>query len=396
MSEHGNSPIVQQRADPILWVGFMLLFLFVWMLGSNIVEGLTGSDVSAEIIQPLPTAYATPIAALGAVTPTVISAEPTTTPTNTPSPQPTDSEESQPTHTVTPSPTGTATETPEPTNTATAVPTSTNTPRFIPSGAITDPVAAQATATPLPPTPTATTAWPTPIVKAGFSARVPILMYHYLSSPPYDADKYRVDLSVLPSEFDKQLRYLKENGYTTISLNDLSLALAGRGELPEKPIILTFDDGYRDNYENAFPILKAHGMKATFFIITDLQDIGHPAYMTWEMVEEMAAAGMHIEIHTKSHPNLEERSDAYMEEEVGVAQEIIAFHTGVVPYFLTYPGGTYDDKTVEQVEALGLWGALTTSHGYTHTFEDRYEMKRVRIRNTTDIGFFADWIEGKE
>ena len=393
MSQHGESQMVRPAADPILWVGVMLLFLFVWMLGSNIVEGLTGEGDLAEVVQPLPTAYATPIAALGAVTPTLISAEPTTIPTDTPSPQPTLTEDPQPTNTVPPS--STATEPPEPTNTATAAPTSTITPRFIPSGAITDPVAAQATPTPLPPTPTPTTAWPTPVVRAGFSARVPILMYHYLSSPPFDADKYRVDLSVLPSEFDKQLRYLKENGYTTISLNDLALALAGRLELPEKPIILTFDDGYRDNYENAFPILKAHEMKATFFIITDLQDIEHPAYMTWAMVEEMAAAGMNIEIHTKSHPNLQDRSDAYMEEEVGVAQEIIAFHTGVVPYFLTYPGGTYDEKTVEQVEALGLWGALTTSHGYTHTFEDRYEMKRVRIRNTTDIDFFADWIEGK-
>ncbi len=137
-------------------------------------------------------------------------------------------------------------------------------------------------------------------------------------------------------------------------------------------------------------------MVGTFFVITDLPDIEHPDYMSWPMIEEMAAAGMHIEIHTKSHRNMAERDEEFLVEEIAGSQEIIAFHTGTLPRFIAYPGGTYDDTTIEVVRDLDLWGALTTKHGYTHDYQDRYELRRVRIRNSTTVTFFSEWIEGDE
>lgn len=94
-------------------------------------------------------------------------------------------------------------------------------------------------------------------------------MYHYVSTPPDDADIYRRDLSTEPEMFRQQMAYLAENGFTPIDFYDLSLAIVNKSTLPDKPVILTFDDGYLDNYQNAFPVLQEYGFTGTFFIITD-------------------------------------------------------------------------------------------------------------------------------
>ncbi|MFQ5342508.1 MAG: polysaccharide deacetylase family protein, partial [Anaerolineae bacterium] len=135
-------------------------------------------------------------------------------------------------------------------------------------------------------------------------ANVPILMYHYISVPPLGADKIRVGLSVPPANFEAHLQYLKDNGYHSISLHQLLLNLTRGEPLPERPIILTFDDGYRDNYENAFPLLQKYGFTATFFLITNFIDEGRPAYVTWEQVKQLAQAGNEIGAHTRDHPDL--------------------------------------------------------------------------------------------
>ena len=113
---------------------------------------------------------------------------------------------------------------------------------------------------------------PTPFGVYSWTLKVPILMYHYISQPPADADIYRVDLSVTPDNFRQQLAWLRDNGYTAIDYDDLSTAIVGMAELPEKPVLLTFDDGYLDNYTQAFPILQRHGLNATFYVTTNCID----------------------------------------------------------------------------------------------------------------------------
>ena len=374
MSEHGEPLPNRTIADPIALVGVVLLLLFVAMIGRSVFTAIVGdsemavvADSASAEIQSLPSKTIQPLADFI---------------------RPTD----------TPYPTATPTQTPTITPTATAIPTATPTdpPIILPTAQLeeTQPTA-EPTPTLIPPTPTQTpTPLPTPQTPDGQAVRVPILMYHYVSSPPADADKYRLDLSVKPSELINQLTYLRDNGYTIVSLYDVARARAGVAQLPEKPIVLTFDDGHLDNYTNAFPVLKSFGVTATFFIITDLADIEHPDYMNWAMIEEMAAAGMDFEIHTKSHRSLRDRNDDFLREEIFGAQEILAFHTGKLPRFLAYPGGAYDETAINFARNLDLWGALTTEHGYTHSLDNRYVMPRVRIRNTTTVEWFAKWIEG--
>ena len=101
---------------------------------------------------------------------------------------------------------------------------------------------------------------------------------------------------------------LQAEGYTTISLYQLLAHLTQGVPLPEKPVVITFDDGYRDTYENAFPLLRAHGMTATFFVITDFIDEQRPLYLSWDMAREMLAAGMSIESHSRNHFTLKGRT----------------------------------------------------------------------------------------
>jgi peptidoglycan/xylan/chitin deacetylase (PgdA/CDA1 family) len=234
---------------------------------------------------------------------------------------------------------------------------------------------------------------PTPMGVYSWTLKVPILMYHYISKPPEDADEYRTDLSVTPDQFREQLSYLKDNGYTTIDLYDLSQAIVSQIELPEKPIILTFDDGYLDNYENAFPVLQEFGYEGTFFVVTEFIDKQREGYMTWAMVEEMARSGMRMESHSRTHPDLRGISRERLIWEILGSQETLAAHIGYIPRYFCHPGGWYDEATIQMLQELNFWGATTTQNGSWHGFDDRFEWRRVRIRNTTSLDEFARLVD---
>ena len=135
--------------------------------------------------------------------------------------------------------------------------------------------------------------------------RIPILMYHSISD-----DDPNNNLLVPPNMFEEQMAWLEANEFTAMSLDE-ALEAMETGKVPKRPVVITFDDGYSDNYTSAFPSLKNHGLKATFFVITDGVDNGY--YMSSDMLKEMQAAGMSIENHTANHLELDKlsREDAY-------------------------------------------------------------------------------------
>lgn len=218
-------------------------------------------------------------------------------------------------------------------------------------------------------------------------------MYHYISIPPEGADQYREDLSVTPGAFKQQMTYLRDQGYQAIDFYDLSRAIVNKQELPQKPIIITLDDGYRDNYENAFPVLKELGLVATFFLATDFIDSGHPEYLTWAMVEEMAAEGMRFEPHSKNHPDLRDQERDFVIYQLLGSRETLEAYLGYTPRYFAYPSGRYDEQVLEVIAELDFWGAVTTAGGVWHGYNDRYEWTRVRIRNSTSLTEFIDLIE---
>ena len=134
----------------------------------------------------------------------------------------------------------------------------------------------------------------------GTGRAVPVLNYHQIN----DID--RNVLTVTAEQFEAQMRYLFEEGYQAITPDEMLDAWENGAPLPERPVVITFDDGYADNYRNAFPVLRRYGMKATIFLITDYVSL-YPKYLTWEQVQDMQQSGMvNFGSHTLSHMTLTE------------------------------------------------------------------------------------------
>jgi peptidoglycan/xylan/chitin deacetylase (PgdA/CDA1 family) len=300
------------------------------------------------------TAY-TPIPAYEGLAPSTETPLPSLTPLPSPSPEPTLTPTSEPMPTAAAPPTEVA---PDPT--ALAEPTLEPTPLPTP----------EPTATPRP--------LPTPdgVIR---TVQVPILMYHYISAPPPDAGAVRRDLSISPAQFEAHLRYLQDQGYTTVSLEEVVMALQVGQPLPDRPIVLTFDDGYRDHYDHAFPLLQQYGMTGTFFLITSVIDQGHAGYVTWDQVIEMDAAGMSMQPHGYTHDDLKGRSRDYLIWQMLGSKEAIEARTGKPVRFFCYPAGRYDAQGINVLRELDYWAAVTTHFGAEHRSDDLFELKRLRI-----------------
>lgn len=201
--------------------------------------------------------------------------------------------------------------------------------------------------------------------------RIPILMYHSIS----DEDPNN-NLLVPPAMFEEQMAWLEENNFTSMSMDEV-LESMETGKVPKRPVVITFDDGYSDNYTSAFPSLKNHGLKATFFVITDGVDDGY--YMSSDMLKEMQAAGMSIENHTANHLELDKlsREDAY--DSIKRGQEFLRNVIGSDGNYLCYPVGKYNDETIEIQKELGIKAATTTQGGISSVGDGLYQLKRVRV-----------------
>ncbi|MFA6850169.1 MAG: polysaccharide deacetylase family protein [Selenomonadaceae bacterium] len=207
--------------------------------------------------------------------------------------------------------------------------------------------------------------------------KVVVLNYHKI-------DNMNISLSVLPKDFDQQMAYLKKNNYHTITPNELYDSLNNGTELPENPVILTFDDGYRDNYTYAYPILKKYGFKGTIFVITSFMDV-QPNYITWEQAKEMEADGtIDIESHTVDHKSMTGLSDDQLRDELVLSKREIEQRLGKQVNFMAYPTGTYNLHIAQFVKEAGYKGAFTIKYGNVDKASNVYALERVPIFHTAD------------
>lgn len=219
-------------------------------------------------------------------------------------------------------------------------------------------------------------------VPAGYS--VPTLMYHAVSDDIWG----EADLFVSPAELEKQLQYLLDNGYTPIHFGDLAYV-----DEIEKPVLLTFDDGYADNYTELFPLLQQYGVKATVFVITGNLD-NHPRFMTWDQAKEMADSGLvSIQSHTVDHPFLSGLSAEGQAEQMETSKLAILQHTGYEPYVLCYPTGVYDANTLSVIGNYYNFGLKMVGDAY-YTDENVYEINRWFVSRYTTLDSFAQMLEG--
>lgn len=228
-----------------------------------------------------------------------------------------------------------------------------------------------------------------PLSKTLRRIKVPILMFHYVSDLPPHADNIRRGLTVTPTVFQAQMQYLHDNGFNTISLYDLNNALTQGTPLPDKPIVLTFDDGYLDAYTNVFPTLKQYSFTGTFFIITSRPDANDPKYMSWPQIKEMSDAGMSMEPHTKDHLDLRGRDHDFLIYQMQGSIESLAAYTGRTPHMFAYPVGHYDAYTLKVAKELGLWLAVTTRNGDLQTTSGRLRLPRIRVTENMPVTALA-------
>lgn len=253
-----------------------------------------------------------------------------------------------------------------------------------------------ASATPQPtftPTPTALAWVGTPDAQsASRRVTVPILMYHYVEPLPPNADAIRQGLTVQPADFAAQMAYLHASGYQTVSLYEVVDALAGHRTLPPKPVVLTFDDGYRPLMDYAWPEMERYGFVGTVFVISEFVDRSFAEYLTWEQARTLHAAGWSIESHTKTHDRLEGRDFNFqLYQLLGSAQTIEA-NIGQRPHFLCYPAGRYDALSVQVADQTGYWAAVTTQQGRTHTHANRFTLTRLRVDGNASLTDFANLV----
>lgn len=238
---------------------------------------------------------------------------------------------------------------------------------------------------------------PTPAMVEGTAAseppidgiEVPILLYHHISVPDGGPAASGYEYFVSPEDFDAQMTYLEDNEYTPIDLYALFDNLEGTAELPDKPVVITFDDGSLDLYENAFPVLQAHNFTATFFVITDFIEEERPGYLTWDMVEEMADAGMRFETHSSNHEDLRGQTNDFLIRQVLDSQELLTAHIGYTPRFIAYPYGQYDDSLIQFLEENDFWGGLTAQGGLLVGIDNRFTWPRLYIPADTPTNSFA-------
>jgi len=207
-------------------------------------------------------------------------------------------------------------------------------------------------------------------------APVPILMYHVIGEPAGEVAYPDLYLSV--DDFKAQVDWLDENGYTPVTLVQVQNSWYDGGTLPEKPIVLSFDDGYLGQYLDAMPILEKHGWAGQLNLKAEGSDLSS------EQVKKMIRAGWEIASHTITHPDLPSIDAATLETEVAGSKKQLEKDLGIEIVNFCYPAGQYDDAVVAAVEAAGYRGATTVDPGLADRGEP-FTLKRIRI----DQGFGA-------
>ena len=218
---------------------------------------------------------------------------------------------------------------------------------------------------------------------------VPILAYHRVN----DIDKDQMTLGV--EDFDAQMKFLVDNGYTFITPDELldvwdaaepnysndSTQSEDKPTLPEKPIIITFDDGYVDFYKNVYPILQKYNIKVTLFAITDYINL-YPTYLTWGQMRELQSSGLvDVESHTLSHFSLiDSRLSPYeIRNQLYGSKQAIEWYLKKPARFIAYPGGLYTTEVEDLTKDVGYRAAFTVDYGLSHSAPQHYVLPRMPI-----------------
>ncbi|HIJ79302.1 MAG: polysaccharide deacetylase family protein [Desulfobulbaceae bacterium] len=217
------------------------------------------------------------------------------------------------------------------------------------------------------------------LYKDGYQV-VPVLVYH-----GFTRDQSSKKMFVRQQDFEQQMRFLQDQGYTVVSLDRLYDFIELKKPLPAKSVVITIDDGWCSLYEIAYPILKRYGYPATVFLYTDF--ISKEKCLNWQQLREMAENGVDIQSHTRSHQNLNgpnetesfSRYFSSVRKEIEEAEQTIETKLGDRPRFLAYPYGAYNDLVIAYLQKRGYRGGVTVTRAANPFFVDPFKVNRSVI-----------------
>ncbi len=220
---------------------------------------------------------------------------------------------------------------------------------------------------------------------------VPILMYHNIG---YEKGGF----FVTPENFAKQMMYIKKNGYEVITLDELVRSIKDKKNLKRNKVVITFDDGYKDNFQYAYPVLKKLEFPATIFLVTDF--IGKKftgegkEFMNWDEVMVMSKDKISFGGHTKAHLYLGLMNDEKVAlDEITGSKKAIEERIDMPVDYFCYPSGGFNEKVKELVAQAGYKGACTTNRGFAKLNRDVYELKRIKVTNSDAAKPFSFWVK---
>jgi len=218
-------------------------------------------------------------------------------------------------------------------------------------------------------------------VMTSYGKSVPVLAYHSIT--------YEKGNSIcLPIEkFKEQMQYLKDNGYHTITLTDLYKYHMRQRPIPEKSVVLTFDDGYENNYTAMFPVLKKYNFKATIFVITSTID-RYKKFLTSKQLIEMDKYSVDIESHTVNHDNLKLISKDDQLKTLAQSKKYLEKLLNKKINFIAYPYGGYSNSAIESVKRTGYTMAFTTVDSWSSKNDGLLSIHRVDISSSRNLKSF--------
>ena len=215
------------------------------------------------------------------------------------------------------------------------------------------------------------------------NVKIPILLYHDFVTTVPDSDPDNFNYINTPQSYEENIKVLLENGYTFISFQELNDANNGKISLPEKPILVTFDDGYASNYEYIFSILKKYNVKVSIFVVTDKigKEVYGKKYLSWVQCREMQDSGL-VEIfsHSKRHVFYDKLPVRQIRDDVIESYKIIEEKLGSKNLkVFAYPYGAYTKETVWTLKLNGMdMQVYDLGMNYSNDFNKDY-IKRMNI-----------------
>jgi len=217
---------------------------------------------------------------------------------------------------------------------------------------------------------------------------VPALMYHHVADLPAEASESQRNWTVSPAAFAEQMHYLEREGWHSVTPAQFAAYAAEGSPLPPKAVMITIDDGARDVYMNACPVLMETSLRAVLFVIPSHMEYG--GYISWEMARELAAQGMAFGVHTLNHIALRGEPRDVLQQEIGESKRIVEEELGQKVDSFCYPFGSYDENTISLLQEYGYTTAFTLNGLPYQPGDDPFRLNRLLVRYETTLEEFID------